>query len=372
MSKWEDKYNEYKDGGIDNVISELLSKGVTTKEQKKEYDKLVKIKGKMPQVENVIEYRDKLKEQLNELKTELHTRETLANASKKIEQLGQEIDRLQEQSAKVSKQLKDPKLTDEKRAELQAEQNEIGTKMAKTQDGIKENEDILNSAVGTKRDLQDLSTEEIKKRTVDTQTKISKCNMVAHNLLNGLNWNMIDMKLDNWQDRKFTSKDGKLKDEIETSKGSKKEDREETQKMGKEDEEVFYFDDLEEDAPSKNPPALTFAQKHPRLAKIGDFFKGLKDRIFKNGKDDTQNTETKGAFNKEQEDKELDFKEYIKQIAEKGMDGLAAEEKAARQQAAKEKLAKMRAGNREAEAEKFGQEYADQSDYREQDEGPEL
>jgi len=360
MSKWEDKYNQYKDGGIDNVISELLSKGITTKEQKKEYAKLVKIKEKMPQIDNVIEYRDKLKEELNQLKAEIETRKTLAQASEEIQKLGREIDELQEQSQKIAKQLKDPKITDEKRAELQAEQDKIGPKMAKAQDTIQENENILNSNLGRKNEQSELSTDEIKNKVVDTQTKISKCNLVAHNLLNGLNWDLINMKLDNWQDKKFTSKDGKLEENIKRKREEKVNEFMENYAPNLDDETPGRDDETSEN----NKPALTFADKHPRLAKIGNFFKGIRDRFTKKEKEDIQSTEPKEPVKKEES-----FKEYIREVAEKGLDGIAAEEKAARQKAAKQKLEEMRTANRVAEAVKYGPEYAKQSDPRSQNDG---
>lgn len=382
MSKWEDKYNEYKDGGIDNVINEFVSKGVTTKERKKEYDKLVKIKGKMPQVANVIEKRDKLQEEVKQLKAELETRRTLTEASKKVELLGKEIDRLQEQSEKIDKQLKNPKLTDEKRAELQAEQDKIGPKMAKVQDEIGKNEGILNSAVGIKREFREIPTEDLQKQIEDKDEKRKMCNTAARMLIEGKNWELIGEKLDNWQNRKFTSKDGKLNEKIENKKNKTAVDKEnkvedktsEDLKKKREEKVNEFIKDYTPDFENygENKPDLTFADKHPKLAKIGNFFKGIKDKFIKKEKDNVENTEIKDPVKKDEGVKEENkenksFKEELRRIAEIGIDGIEAEEKAARQQAAKEKLAKMRADNRTAETEKFGKEYAEQSDYRSND-----
>ena len=81
------------------------------------------------------------------------------------------------------------------------------------------------------------------------------------------------------------------------------------------------------------------------------------------------------ALNKTEESKEQDedksFREYIKAVAEKGMDGVSMEEKVAKQEKAERKLAEMREANRAAEAEKFGQDYAEKSDYRNKDDGEE-
>lgn len=73
MNKWEDKYEKLKNGEFDARIDELKDKAnnkTATKEEYKEYEKLSKSKNNLGKVENVLEYREKLKEELNELKQE--------------------------------------------------------------------------------------------------------------------------------------------------------------------------------------------------------------------------------------------------------------------------------------------------------------
>lgn len=53
------------------------------------------------------------------------------------------------------------------------------------------------------------------------------------------------------------------------------------------------------------------------------------------------------------------------------MDGVSMEEKVAKQEKSERKLAEMRKANRAAETEKFGQDYAEKSDYRNKDDGEE-
>lgn len=370
MSKWEDKYNQYKDGGIDNVISELTSKGISTKEEKKEYRKLTKIKEKMSQIENIIEYREKLKAELAEFKKEDSAREKLDKASKRREELSKEIEGYQKRYEEIVKELRNSKLEPDEKSKLEDEKNKINTKMPKAQDEMDKQEEILKSGLGKKREKVDLSKEEIEAKKIETQTKISKCNLVAKNLLNGLNWEQIDIKLDNWKDKKFTSKDDKLAKDIESTKKARQERVEEFKKDKDTEEMVDLMDfatkhkDIDSVYSEKldyNKPALTFAHKHPRLAKIGEFFKGLKDR-FSREKDEEIDIE---EMKEEKPDiehtkkEEKSFREYIKEIAEKGINGVEAEEKAARQKAAKEKLEKMRKANRETEEKKFGKDYTE-------------
>lgn len=366
MSKWEDKYNRYKDGGIDNVISELTTKEILTKEEKKEYRKLIKIKEKMPQVENVVEYRDKLKEELEQIKKEMSIRNSLKEATDKRDKLEKEIAEYQDKYEKINKKLKNKDLADEERRKLEAEKTEISEKMPRAQEERDKVEDTLTKALGEKRELSTLEEQEISEKMFEKQTKISKCNLVAKNLLNGLNWEQIDIKLDNWKDKKFTSKDDKLSKDIEEAK---KEREEKVNNFKLEIKEEI--DDLDkEEKTENNKPAITFADKHPRLAKIGKFFRNIINRFSNKEKEEikeekieetkvekAEGTEIEKAEETKVENVEKSFKEYIKEIAEKGMNEIKKEELQA-------KLVEMRKANREAEAKKFGQNYADKSDYR--------
>lgn len=368
MSKWEDKYETYKNGGIDSIINDLTAKGISTKEEKKEYRKLTKIKEKMPQIDNVVEYRNKLKKELNDLKKEISVRENLEKAGKKQEELSAKIERYQKRYEDIVKQLKNDKLDPDKRKQLENEKSLINEDMPKVQDEMTKQEKVLGNGLGEKRQLSDLSKEELETKRFDIQTKVSKCNLVARNLLDGLSWEQIDIKLDNWKDKRFKSVDNKLETEIEALKRKREEKVNDFKLDIKEDGLDYKKEDglnykIEE---KTNKPDLTFADKHPRLAKIGNFFKGLKDRFIK--KDQPEMSEKYNpeitTVEEKNEKEEKPFKEYIKEIAEKGIDGVNEEEKTAKRRELKAKLEEMRAVNRKTEAEKFGQEYAENSDYR--------
>ncbi len=369
MSKWEDKYNRYKNGGIDNAISVLAAKGISTKEDKKEYKKLTKIKDRMPQIENIVEYRNKLKDELKQLKDEMEIRKNLEQATDKKEDLEEKITKYQSRYEEINKELKNKDLKEDDRKKLESEKLEISEKMPKAQEERDKAEDTLFKGLGEKRELSAVPKQEMNKRIFETQNKMSKCNLVAKNLLDGLGWEQIDMKLDNWQDKKFTAKDDKMAKDIEEAKKLREE---KVNNFELDRDKMIDLNELVNVEENKyNKPALTFADKHPRLAKIGKFFKNIKDRFTK--KEESPNKEEIEEIEEIKEEKpeevkeEKSFKEYIKEIAEKGMDGIASEEKAARQESAKAKLDEMRKANRAAEAKKFGQEYADKSDYRSKD-----
>ncbi len=399
MSKWEDKYEKYKNGGIDQIIEDLKknglesesinkkelkvgskdvttdmsSKGIVTKKEKEEYKKLTKIKDKMPQIENVVEYRNRLKNDLKQMKEEMGIRENLEKATKEKEDLEKKIAGYQDRYEKISKELKNNKLEADKRKKLESEKSEIAEKMPKAQEKMEAQEDILLKSLGEKRELAKLSKEEIDKKMFETQNKISKCNLVAGNLLNGLNWEQIDIKLDNWKDRKLTSKDGKLDKDIEDFKIRRQEkvdkfalDRDKMADIIQMSEENYYDKDLIE----YNKPELTFADRHPRLAKIGNFFKNMKDKFFNREEKGSKDVKEKGSKDvkekelgdiKEKNDEEpknnekgKSFKDEIKIIAQVGY-------KEAKNKELRTRYEAMREENRKLEEEKFGKEYADMS-----------
>lgn len=381
MSKWEDKYEEYKNGGIDTVISKLTSKGISTKEDKKEYKRLSKIKDSMPQVENIMEYRNKLKEELKLLKSELETRKSLEQAADKKKKLEEKISKYQSRYEEIEKELKNKDLTDSERAKLESEKTEISTEMPKAQDERDKEEQTLFKGLEEKREWSRTPKEEINNKILETQTKISKCNLVARNLLQGLSWEQIDIKLDNWKDRNLKGKKTSNPNIVE--RYGFKLDTSKIEEPEKEPEKGLYLneDELREDfkkaseynKTQTNYPEVTFETRHPILSKMGKFFKkGFENikSIFSEKtnkpddkfiKEDVINT-IEDIDNAEKEDKS--FKEYIREIAEKGMDGISEEEKAAKQEELKKKLEELRSKNRENEAKKFGKDYAEQSDYR--------
>lgn len=54
--------------------------------------------------------------------------------------------------------------------------------------------------------LAELPDEELQAKRTNISTKISKCHMICGKLVEGYSWDSIDMQLEQWQDRKLTSK----------------------------------------------------------------------------------------------------------------------------------------------------------------------
>lgn len=376
MNKWEEEYNKIKPN-IDKMIKEqnnkindirrkqaTIGKEVKSEDYKnlkddlkdaqKEKIRLEKLKPNLRKIENVIQYRNSLKKELEELKKELDANKRLLEANEKREKAEKEIASCQENYEKISKELRNNKLEQKDRLKLEKDRAKITQKMAKSQKIMKNQEDILMNGL---KDKAGLSKEEIEDKASDIQNRISKCNLVANNLLNGLSWDEIDKKLDNWKDKRFTCKDGKLSRKTEENKETE---------QNKETEELFenLFPETEENSneydiiSDSNAEAyninkrLMFEKKHPMLAKIQNWFKkvfGNEEKMLQEGKVEEkveeeveekveEKVEEEVEEKVKEEVKDISFREYIKVVAEKGMDGVEKD----RQQNAKERLAKFR------------------------------
>lgn len=362
MSKWEDKYLKLKNGEFDGKIDELkdkLAKKTITREEYKEYEKLLRAKSNLGKVENVLGYKGKLEKDLEDLNRELMFRKNSASASKKLEELDTGLNIINIQISKVEKELKNPEIKEERKEELLAEREKLYKNRDANASEFAKQKEVLAGGLGRESKLKNLSEKELENNMTLLKTRISKCNMVAKNLLNGVSWDSINLKLDNW-DKKFT----------------KEKDKGEGQKPDKNEK-------TENDNPEKEEEQLKkeeFEEKHPRLTKIKKWFK----KIF--GKEEKMLPEPKPKEVEEPEDKKIEdedksFREYIREIAEKGMDRVKQEElkrkldemrKANREQEElKRKRDEKRKADRRAKARGFGQANADRSGSRNKSDGEE-
>ena len=224
--------------------------------------------------------------------------------------------------------------------------------MGNQQDKVKE---LLEN--NKNRELADLSMEELETSKTEIATTISKCNLVCEGLFNGLDWDAIGKKIEDFEQKVFKSKDGKLKEEKEKLKKAREEEK-----------EKFEFDETELDLDNDdfeiigdNLPTPTFEEKHPRLAKIKKWFKNIFTR---ENKQDVQELEEKDEKRQDNKKEDISFKDYIKQIAERGTEEEKAA-KAARKQELLEKVGKDREANKKAaydrEVTNFGEDYAKKS-----------
>lgn len=353
MSKVEE-YNKVKENillGFDDLQNKIKAK-TATKEEYDEYQRLSRAKENLPKIENLFKYKEKLETFLDDVDEELAKRENLKAVNKEIEKLDKKMSEIEKESMEIESNLKDPNLKEEKKEELKSKKDKLMAERDENNKNYSKKQEELKSYLGKDNGLNEKTDKELNALALNVSSRISKCNMATKNLLRGKSWDAIDCKLENWNEpKKYT---GRKKQELNIF------DPEEVEK---------FFSKKEEE---NNKLDLTFADKHPRLARIGKFFRNIANRITGKKeesaktpkKEEPKKEEPKEKVSEEELGLDKDFRAQLKELAEKGMDGMNAEEKAARQEVAKAKLEEMRKANRETEANKFGKKYADKSDYR--------
>lgn len=357
MRKWEEKYKEMKSGKLDKRPSELGEKfnnKTITREELKEYEKLKRIKDNISKIDNVMEYKNKLNEQLKQIKNEQDRRKKLVDLDKEAKKLESELERLNTEREVAEKKLKERDLPTDKKLEIESKLLDIKSKMDKNQENFSKNQLTMASSLKADRKISELSREQLELKKYNISSRISKCNMICARLMEGYSWDSIDIKLEKWQDKKFTS-------DKETSNKIRKmtEANNKEELSTKIEENHNTLNELEEsDTNSKlNKEILEvpaeiseFDRKHPRFAKIKEFFKRVGYKIkdtFKIGekyaeeynvenekklKTESNKLETtkqefsenKGNIQKENREEKLkneneDFRKYIKVVAEKGV-----------------------------------------------------
>ena len=383
MRKWEEKYNELQSGKLDTRIGELQEKfdnKSITREELKEFEKAKKIKENMPKVENIVEYRKKLEGQLKELKAEQDRRKSLVDLEKEAKKLDGELSRLNVDKAVAERELKTPDLSDDKKAEIEARLAGIKEKMNKNQEAFSKNQLTIAATSKAGGKLAELPDEELQAKRTNISTKISKCHMICGKLVEGYSWDSIDMKLEQWNDRKLTSKKETAEKMRQSAKEDKKEKAERPDPEAKKEEKAplkregtgkerpiatpvpeAKKDEKAEQKEDKEEKSLVevseFDKKYPRLAKIKNFFKRMGQSIkntFTDKKEDLEqlDKETESEEKKEPVSKTIDpevkakeeaddFRAYIKSVAEKGMREADKERLEAKREALKQKMAEQ-------------------------------
>lgn len=227
---WEIQYEKYKTSEMKTKFEELKDKferKTITKEENAEYQKMKKVMGNVPKVDNIKEYMDKLESDLTALKEEYRARkqeEQEAQGEISYENLDKEINQnLEEQDKLLAKRKENNKQiaqsTDkEEIARLKAENADIDQELSKLKFQAAQNnkafietqEKNAQKATApklTKAYLAKYSDEDLRTKCFEISTMLSKCNMIASNLMKGLSIDAIQVKLEGWKDRKFTSKD---------------------------------------------------------------------------------------------------------------------------------------------------------------------
>lgn len=263
--KFAGKSNEEMENSISHLESEIEDKTASLKKikDKDEKAKLEAIISKMQQerdnmagynknkdkIEKIRSYKDKLNEKIQPLK------EKKAEIEKELEDNKKSTEeRLQE----INQTLKDPKKTEN------LDQNQYN-------DLLIEKEKIENE-----REAINKRIAEVQKRIEALETSVSKCNLAWRSLFNDKTWDEIQVRAMN--NKKYTKKQSK-----ENNKENKKTDKEKADKEESIDIDIDIGDEEVKNNKGKEETSLTqkddFAERHPILAKIRDWFKGVKTSI---------------------------------------------------------------------------------------------
>ena len=379
MRKWEEKYNELKSGKLDTKIEELQAKEkdkTITMDELKELKKSNRLKENIAKVDNILEYKNRLANKQKELQAEQDRRQSLINLEKEATKLNRELENLNVNRTIAERRLKMKELSDEQKAQIQAELGEIKSKIAKNQENFSNNQLTIAATSKISGRLTELSDDELAGRKTKISTNISKCNMICAKLMEGYSWDSIDIKLAEWKDRKLTAKKGtaeQLREAVKEDttnqlKETVKEDTEKTENIDvakveealKQDSvkttrkvnntNITNTTSIEQNNNSKNTSLVEvseFDKKHPRIAKLKNFFKNIgkglknifieeddtkkpkkekktqkvaKSEVVPDKDEKSEKMENNKKLEEEKAIEEVDnFREYIKIIAEKGI-----------------------------------------------------
>ena len=318
MSKWEDKYNELITN-IDNMINEQTNKvnesrrkqaGLGNNFSSAEYKqakadlkaalaekaRLEDLKPRLEQVKNIIEYRTKVQAKVSEYKKVEEKYNNINNNNEKIKSAMDKYEKAKEMKKNLLAKIKSGTLTQEEQSKINKQITEATTEeQSSYMELLNLNQEKSNLDEEVKGlNLGKISAEELRSRIEKGENEIKKCNSVANSLIKGESWEQIEDKLANWDKKPREQKVAEVVENIHRE--LEEQESRTTSQEEKTDEEI-----VEETPVNTDKPALTFADKHPRLAKIGNFFKGIKDKFIKKGKEETKNTETKEPAKKEEE-----------------------------------------------------------------------
>ena len=365
MRKWEEKYKEIQSGKLDTRISELQEKFDTktiTREELNELEKSKRIKDSISKVDNILEYKSKLEEQLKEIKAEIDRRKDLVELNKEAKRLDNELEKLKIELDKAETKLKSSNLPQDQKEEMEARVAVIKNRINKNQEEFSKNQLTIAATSKAGGKLAKSPAEELKAKGTNISSKISKCNMICGKLMEGYSWDSIDMKLEQWQDRKLTSKKETADKMREAARADKKErtKKASTQEKGTSREDskgktstgrTNSEGSKEKLEGGKGGPLVEvseFDRKHPRLAKIKNFFKKMGQSIkdtFTDKEEDLEKVKKEVGKEKTSEVKAKeeadDFRSYIKVVADKGMKQADEERREAKKEATKQKLAEQ-------------------------------
>lgn len=388
--KYKKMYEELKSGEKDQRLEELKNKIIektATQQEYKEAKKIEKGKENLEKVESVMKLQEKIDAEaskvigtINRINSKNKITEEL---DKKLVELEEELAKIEEEKSKIQEELKTA--TGENKAVLTLKLRETNTKIgennSKYQKALQDKLNIQNTKDVEIEKYGQMTMEELDEKQNDLRNKSARCDLVIVNLLKGRNLDDISVQLDNYQNRTFKS------DEKLSNRKVRKEEKAKETSPEISDEELTEIEKgLERETKkienkARKETALTteseFAKKHPRLAKIGNWFKNIFSKKEKSGQtvENAPKNEPKVEKNvnkdKAIEDivnaNENDFKKYLKDITKNGYDKTIEEKAMEDIERRKEKLKQAKEQAYDREVAKLGKDYAEKSYHKDEE-----
>ena len=330
-------------------------------------NKLLRIRDNLQKTYNILELKQSIVEQIkdvkNRLKVDENKKTTLEQAKIRKIELEKEKEEIATRWSELDKQIVKAKNNPEEREKLVQEQEELKAKFSKNEEEININRETIEN--NNNIIIDDVKKAELEEESFVLGRYISMCNEACRQLMNGENIESIEVDR-NIKEQVFKGK-GQMKKIKEASKNKEKTetivkdlknktliDNEEiidgleekiieTAKKGigvKQKKEKIDFDEIEvidldkelEEEEQALVEKTSFAEKHPRLAKminwVKNFFKP-KESIEENIEEykeeiETKNNEEQTKDEKIEEEKSVqarrdeEFRQYLIAVAQKG------------------------------------------------------
>ena len=310
-AKWkEEKDKEQWKKGIIERYEELKKKEenkTITKDEHKEYKRYEKIKSNIPKVENLWGYLEDLKEFRNQLDEEMQFRNEIKRQEERLATLDREMENIKFRIKETQEEIKYAE--GKTRTVLMEDLDKYKLSLSKNQDEYSKTFIANREQKEIKTELSDMPTEQIQDLIRKTDIQNSKTNMYIEKLKQGMDINDITPMVDKADfshlkaDKANSEKMRELKDaqrnngEKVTPKSIKDHIAQTVQGYMKDEEKRKEYEE--------NETALAnvseFDKKHPRLARIKNWFKE-KFHSIKNRMDSA-------IYEEEQEDGELEAEE---------------------------------------------------------------
>ena len=340
--KWEREYESLKTKNIDEEIKKLEGEINNTKrslasikdtkseeyrinkmqqkDKEKEVSKMKILKENLPQVERTGKFRDAQVKRLEKLNQDKKAYEASLQETKKLsdeaQKLEEELAKLRVQEAKINEALKSPKLSDEDRKKLEQAKIQNRQQQSQNHNDFSDNQKRLSLKLNNPLPKRDFD-----KEIQTTKNMISKSNFICRNLMEGKKMEEISVDLKNWKDSRFTDKSNQTKNKTENSKPEDSKEEQFTE-VDKGVQQQIADQKIGENKPVK---VSEFDKKHPRLARIKNFFRNAYDsvrsRFSRTGKEEPEKKEEvkKQPEGKMSSEQIADRKaEFYKRLAETG------------------------------------------------------